>query len=889
MALNARSDDTALEHSLAILLEQPPIASTDTDLPKFRACFNEAGGTCASDFILISPSSCGGTLFSSTNDGADKDSALNVMQIKKLSALVSWFRQFPAPSAAKWFDLSEAAFRSWRTQPATLSVSAATAPAAATAITAISAIADFRKGVKRSISDCKAFKEDRCFDSWQRHLQTTARSHNVDNVINLLCVPTNQDEQDLLNEQKKFVHSVLEQTVSTPDGILIIRFHSDAGDATAVHSDLVDRCSESTAAQLAASELESDLAEFRVDSSWTKTNQAFLIAWTAKTLDLDSVLEQPITESQKRIWFTCAAAPKAVLSLAVSQFDASKRLTAIGIGSSHAEARFSILCDHVKDVAMRADQTERICQSTPRQVHEAKTNPPSAPDETGNSRPTSAAKTFLGKDGQMHSCVAPREKHQAMTPKERITALAEIRAAKGLASKVPCPPRESRRFRNPAPPSDAPTPKNTMLSCAEVTDPAPTPSVVSGVTQPPPALSSNSLRQVLTSNRVPTSTNEAAPPTDTKDDLVSFDGRFYRCVSSASVSYDLSNHAYAPVLSSLIDGGANGGMAGNNVRVLSESSFNKANVTGIGDSLIQDLSLATVAGLTSTHKGFAIGIFNQCANYGKGHTMHSSTQLHTFGTLLHEAPRSTGGVQRLIAPDGCHIPLSYRAGPPHMDMRPPADVEIDTLPHVLLTGDDAWNPSCMDDEFSVQDLLLDTPVDTGDQDPRVNDFGECTGNLEEDIDLIINECRAERQIENDCSDIPGLLQPRIKNQRTVSKAAPNLEALRPNFGWLPIKRIKKTLQATTQFARTDPCYPFRKHCCTCWPAANVDWWNKDVATDTFFSDTPAHDDGIFGHSGCTMAQTCAGKCSSKLVAHGVTKRIPDAQHSRRPCSKTRRF
>jgi hypothetical protein len=394
-----------------------------------------------------------------------------------------------------------------------------------------------------------------------------------------LYVPANQDEQDLLDEQKKFVYSVLEQTVLTPDGILIIRVHSDTGDATAVYSDLVDRYGKSsTPAQLAASELESDLAEFRIDSSWTKTNQAFLIAWTTKTLDLDSVLQQPITESQKRIWFTRAVAPKAVLSLAISQFDTSERLTAIGIGSSYAKARFSILYDHVKDVAIRTDQTERLRQSTPRQVHEAKTNPPSAPDETGTSRPTSTAETFLGKDGQMHSYVIPRKKYQAMTPKERITALAEIRAAKGLAPKVPYPPRESRRFRNPAPPSDAPTPKNTMISYAEVTDPTPTPSVVSGMTQPPPASSSNSLRQVLTSNRVPTSTNEAAPPADTKDDLVSFDGRFYRRVSSASVSYNLSNHASTPVLSSLIDGGANGGMAGNDVRVLSESSFNKAAV-----------------------------------------------------------------------------------------------------------------------------------------------------------------------------------------------------------------------------------------------------------------------------------------------------------------------
>jgi hypothetical protein len=82
-----------------------------------------------------------------------------------------------------------------------------------------------------------------------------------------------------LDEQKKFVCSVLEQTVLTPDGILIIQVHGDTGDASAVCSDLVDRCGKLTAAQLAASKLESKLAGFRMDASWKKTNLAFLIAW----------------------------------------------------------------------------------------------------------------------------------------------------------------------------------------------------------------------------------------------------------------------------------------------------------------------------------------------------------------------------------------------------------------------------------------------------------------------------------------------------------------------------------------------------------------------------------------------------------------------------------
>jgi hypothetical protein len=87
---------------------------------------------------------------------------------------------------------------------------------------------------------------------------------------------------------------------------------------------------------------------------------------------------------------------------------------------------------------------------------------------------------------------------------------------------------------------------------------------------------------------------------------------------------------------------------------------------------------------------------------------------------------------------------------------------------------------------------------------------------------------------------------------------------------LPIEHIEKSIQATTQFARTASHCPSRKHYRTRWPAANVDRQNKDVATDTFFSDAHAHDDGIFGHSGCTMAQIVhAGKRNSKTVVHGM--------------------
>ena len=70
-----------------------------------------------------------------------------------------------------------------------------------------------------------------------------------------------------------------------------------------------------------------------------------------------------------------------------------------------------------------------------------------------------------------------------------------------------------------------------------------------------------------------------------------------------------------------------------------------------------------------------------------------------------------------------------------------------------------------------------------------------------------------------------------------------------------------TLEHTTQWYRAEGRIPFRRHLKTRFPAANVSRLNETVCTDTFFSDCAAHDDGIPGHGGATMAQLYVGKTS----------------------------
>ena len=107
---------------------------------------------------------------------------------------------------------------------------------------------------------------------------------------------------------------------------------------------------------------------------------------------------------------------------------------------------------------------------------------------------------------------------------------------------------------------------------------------------------------------------------------------------------------------------------------------------------------------------------------------------------------------------------------------------------------------------------------------------------------------------------------RAAPQRIVP-TTPDIQSLRPNFGWLPIERIKNTLNATTQHFKATVHHPFRKHFKSRFPAANVRRLSEWYSTDTIFSDIPAHDDGIPGHGSCKMLQLFGGVESHHLAGY----------------------
>ena len=114
-------------------------------------------------------------------------------------------------------------------------------------------------------------------------------------------------------------------------------------------------------------------------------------------------------------------------------------------------------------------------------------------------------------------------------------------------------------------------------------------------------------------------------------------------------------------LHQLIDKGANGGLAGSDMRVLHHTGH-KINIVGIDNHELTGLDVVTAAFLLDTNQGKVIGIFNEYAFLGKGNSIHSPGQMEYFKTRVDDKSIKVGGKQRLETLEGYDMPIIFRDG-----------------------------------------------------------------------------------------------------------------------------------------------------------------------------------------------------------------------------------
>ena len=165
-------------------------------------------------------------------------------------------------------------------------------------------------------------------------------------------------------------------------------------------------------------------------------------------------------------------------------------------------------------------------------------------------------------------------------------------------------------------------------------------------------------------------------------------------------------------MGALVDSGANGSMAGMDTWVLSTVPHAHVDITGVGESILEQLPLVQCASIVDmVDEGNIVLIMSQYAHKPNSKTIHSKSQLESFGSLVHDSAVSAGGHQVIVTHEGYVIPLHVRNGLCYMDMKPASNSDLEQYTHVFITSDAPWNPDIVDDEFffDASDSLLSIP------------------------------------------------------------------------------------------------------------------------------------------------------------------------------------
>ena len=243
----------------------------------------------------------------------------------------------------------------------------------------------------------------------------------------------------------------------------------------------------------------------------------------------------------------------------------------------------------------------------------------------------------------------------------------------------------------------------------------------------------------------------------------------------------------------LVDRGANGGLAGSDMRVI-HRTYSKINIQGIDNHEVTGLDVVTAATLLNTSQEKVIGIFNEYAYLGKGSSIHSSVQLEWFKTNVDEKSVKVGGTQLITTLDGYSVPLLIKDGLAYAtSLRRPTDQDMGTYPHVFFTSPDEWDPSVLDHDPPHLDGL--DPSQVPDQpfgDPKFEACGDFNKHIIANLNTLLDGPPG------DCESYTEISSVFTANLHQSPPQEPDWNALHPFFAWTSPSSIKDTFNVTTR-------------------------------------------------------------------------------------------
>ena len=785
-----------------------------------------------------------------------------------LSLMITYIKHLRYSAKTKYFgpfyyiQIDPQDYDEWRTTPPEEEVhfqtpsklgSPATPRSMATSVASESYItlSNFKKGIKRDASAYPIFKNERYYNTFICHFKATAKAQGLNSLMDPNFTPGSDEyEQQLFQDQQDFLYSVLISSLKTDFSEALVKDHE--GDAQLIIELLHEHHTGNS--QYSRSEINritKYLTNIKLDDTWRGTNESFLMHYNDQLRLLDSLVDSDEKlPDNTRVTFLESAVEsvpdlrrvKITDNVLQAQLDSTRPIT------------YRSYFDLLKDAAFHLDQaTKRGSKIRRTNVHfsgpnnedehqnltsddhqviqqEDVCNEPPEPlsysvfqSHFQGSSTSSTQKIFL-----------PKPIWEKLSKDQQQMIIDHNRSLPKSGSSSISTPNKS-----PSPLPHKPTPQQTAKSQQVHTHQSDesTADTTKIETTPSDPLLAMVHQSIHTSND------------DASDITKVLSAKRSRQIQVCKhYIFQHANHTN----NQLVDCGANGGLAGSDMRVIYKT-HRKINISGIDNHEVNGLDVVTAATLLNTSLGKVIGIFNEYAHLGKGSSIHSSGQLEWFKTHVDEKSIKVGGTQLITTLEGYSVPLLIKDGLAYAtSLGRPTDQDMDTYPHVFFTSPDEWDPSVLDHDPPPLDGLdpsqvLDQPFG----DPMFDAYGDFNERIIANLNILLDAP-------------PEDFGSYIANLHQGSSQEPDWNALRPFFAWTSPSSIQDTFNVTTRHGSAPHTQDYiKKHFKSRNPVFNIPRRSEAVATDTIFSDTPAVDDGS------TMAQFFCGRDTLVCDAYGI--------------------
>ncbi|KAL7563652.1 hypothetical protein ACA910_013388 [Epithemia clementina (nom. ined.)] len=778
------------------------------------------------------------------------------------------YGNIPSLEHDNWINTTASAFRQWLidyhcdlgnstslnisgNNSVTPSVSSGSSSSTSTTTLRNGPLDAFKRGIKQDPAAYPTLKDEKYYDHFFCSFSITAKSHDCDEILNKFYIPPGDPEsQELFQRKNVFLYGVLTRTLLTDMGKDIVQRYYRTTDAQAVWHDFQAHILTSTKGSSERRRLTSFVTNTILDNSFKGSTEQFVLHFHEQLRKLDDITPNP-TE--------CIPVTMRInlLQHAVSEVPALAVVESLDelVQYSHTSSSTTMLTyDKYRSLLLNAciKYDQKKIQSS------------------GKSRAVYQLDNYGDYDDSFDQVDTYEGTHEG-----GIDLPSDLFMSVNTASRPPQPPPRCRPGTPcPTPPnSSTPNQNNSTVFLPPDIYKLLTQDVKDAIMAHNTALRQNPIRStnahVSFSDETPSDASDdpdttpdsafpieedhhasdQEPLSHLNDDTITNMMQAYQTRLSRStkpsrpreikmVAHYHVAHAQASRFGSLVDRGANGGLAGADVHILSCSN-RKISVTGIGNHELSNLDIVTCAGIINTNHGRVVLIMNEYAYYGQGNSIHSAGQIEWYKNQVDDKSVNIGGTQCITFLDGYATPLECRNGLMYLNiLAKPTDEDIANLPSVFLTSPHEWDPCVLDYSHPFDDSdppWAPKPQQRDLHDPRFDHLGHYTRRIVNHLNFLA-DAPSYSIAKHDFTAVP-----------------PDYSKLRPFFGWSNKETIRKTFEQTTQWTEAITTYPMRRHIKSRFPTLNVHCRKEPVATDTIFSDTPAVDNGS------KMAQLFVGK------------------------------